>query len=323
MPVFDAEGRPLLPFTVSLADKPLPRLIGLIGTQFPPADRLLHIVPCRSIHTFGMRYPIDVVALTSDGLVKETAEKVAPNQIVRFGIGTASVLEGPAGWVSTAGLKPGCTVRIEADHPHRADLNSLRSLMHWPLNLFISLLWFRLVLSLLHVSVERPSFLNTAMLLHNSLLMFFFLLRRESKETSTKLFDWLLPFAVIAAAMSLRPSTPHLPSAIPVAVQSVGIVAIIYSLAALGRSFGIVPANRTVKRSGAYRWVRHPLYTSEVIFYLGYCLGNPSLRNFFLLVFIAVGQVRRAMAEEQLLLKDPEYRQYVQNVPYRFFPGLF
>ena len=51
------------------------------------------------------------------------------------------------------------------------------------------------------------------------------------------------------------------------------------SLGTLGRSFGIVAANRGVKTRGPYRLVRHPAYFGYLMSYLGYVAENPSFRE--------------------------------------------
>ena len=95
------------------------------------------------------------------------------------------------------------------------------------------------------------------------------------------------------------------------------------ALLSLGRSFGIVPANRGIKRAGLYRIVRHPIYASELIFHLGYLLTNPSGRNMVLVVLVIAGQVYRLLAEERLLSGDAAYLDYVRSVRYRLVPGIF
>ncbi len=86
----------------------------------------------------------------------------------------------------------------------------------------------------------------------------------------------------------------------------------------LGRSFGIVAANRGVRTTGFYRFVRHPLYGSYLVGYLGFLLGNLSIWNVSLIVLTVLCQYARARAEERVLLQDPAYQAYAQQVRYRF-----
>jgi uncharacterized membrane protein (UPF0127 family) len=52
-----------------IADRSLSRLRGLIGSSELANDEGLLIRPCRQVHTFGMRYPIDAVFCGGDGVV--------------------------------------------------------------------------------------------------------------------------------------------------------------------------------------------------------------------------------------------------------------
>ena len=54
------------------------RLRGLLLTK--PDDTMLLLVPCDDIHTFGMRYAIDVAFLDEAGFVLESHRDVLPRQ---------------------------------------------------------------------------------------------------------------------------------------------------------------------------------------------------------------------------------------------------
>ena len=61
-----------------VAHRMLPRMIGLLGRKSLPAGEGILIRPAPSIHTFFMRFPIDVVFLSRQGEVMKIAERVAP-----------------------------------------------------------------------------------------------------------------------------------------------------------------------------------------------------------------------------------------------------
>lgn len=61
-------------------DTLLGRLRGLLGTS-SDADPVA-LVGCSSIHTFGMRYRIDVAFVGSSGLVLETVDAVPPGRVL-------------------------------------------------------------------------------------------------------------------------------------------------------------------------------------------------------------------------------------------------
>jgi len=61
-----------------IADTMFARMRGLLGRrQLPPGEGLL-IRPSPSVHTFFMRFPIDVVFLNRDGDVLKVCESVRP-----------------------------------------------------------------------------------------------------------------------------------------------------------------------------------------------------------------------------------------------------
>ena len=47
-----------------------PRFVGMLGTAAIADGEGLRIVPCRSVHTLGMRYPIDVAFLDARGALE-------------------------------------------------------------------------------------------------------------------------------------------------------------------------------------------------------------------------------------------------------------
>ena len=74
-------GEPLAT-TLEIAMDSQSRKKGLLGRDGLDAGHAFVIAPCQGIHTFGMRFPIDVVAVTRDGTVVKTRANVRPNRIV-------------------------------------------------------------------------------------------------------------------------------------------------------------------------------------------------------------------------------------------------
>jgi len=72
------------------------RLLGLARLADLPATLALHITPCRSVHTFGMRFALDLIWLDRDGRVVRVDLGVAPRR-VRTCWAARSVLEVRAG----------------------------------------------------------------------------------------------------------------------------------------------------------------------------------------------------------------------------------
>ena len=86
---------------LTVADTHWSRLRGLMATdvtRFPPGVGLW-IVPCRGVHTFGMRFPIDVVYLNGDNKVVYLQENLRPWRIAPVRLSAASVVELPPGTI--------------------------------------------------------------------------------------------------------------------------------------------------------------------------------------------------------------------------------
>jgi len=91
---------------VRVADTFAARALGLlVGPPLDPAEGLL-IAPCSSIHTIGMRYPIDVVFVDREALVLRVCAEVQAGRM-RFAPGARGVLELRASVAARHGLVPG------------------------------------------------------------------------------------------------------------------------------------------------------------------------------------------------------------------------
>jgi uncharacterized membrane protein (UPF0127 family) len=95
----------------------LSRLAGLLGTAAIGEGEGLWIVPCRSVHTVGMRYPIDVAFLDAGGVVVGILEGFPPNRVGRVVPGARGALELPAGTLAATGTATGDRLEFEVGGP--------------------------------------------------------------------------------------------------------------------------------------------------------------------------------------------------------------
>jgi uncharacterized protein len=82
------------------------RLVGLLGRRFLPPGEGILIRPASSVHTFFMRFPIDVVFLDKRGVVIGIRNNVPPWRAA-FARRARSVLELAAGESARAGIQVG------------------------------------------------------------------------------------------------------------------------------------------------------------------------------------------------------------------------
>ena len=114
-----------------------------------------------------------------------------------------------------------------------------------------------------------------------------------------------------------------LPQSWTVAASAVGLAIVIAGKITLGRSFGLMPANRGVVSSGVYRIVRHPIYLGYLITHVAFLVATPSAWNIAALLAADAALLARAVCEEQTLARDERYRTYQQTVRWRVCPGIF
>jgi protein-S-isoprenylcysteine O-methyltransferase Ste14 len=108
-----------------------------------------------------------------------------------------------------------------------------------------------------------------------------------------------------------------------VALSAAGLLVVIGGKMSLGRSFGLMPANRGIVSTGLYRLVRHPIYMGYLVTHVAFLAANPTIWNVMALVGADVALLIRAVCEEETLSRDPAYREYRQKVRWRVCPGVF
>lgn len=156
-------------------------------------------------------------------------------------------------------------------------------------------------------------------------LLIFVLIRRSTHKISLRLGDWLLAIAATAAPLLIQPADVLFPVIVPLGLFLVLIGNVVQCLAkfSLRRSFGMAPANRGIKSDGLYRFVRHPMYAGYLGVHIGIIILMPSAINLLVYALGWWAQILRLRAEEKLLAQDDAYRAYMQRVRYRLIPGIF
>lgn len=89
-----------------VADTSSKRRTGLLKHTSLPAGEGLWIAPCEGVHTFGMKFPIDVLFLDRKRKVLKVRADMARAKI-SFCLRAYSVLELPAGTAAATGTAPG------------------------------------------------------------------------------------------------------------------------------------------------------------------------------------------------------------------------
>jgi protein-S-isoprenylcysteine O-methyltransferase Ste14 len=175
-----------------------------------------------------------------------------------------------------------------------------------------------------HVVVDG-SYTSLFFAIEQAILVVLFLGRRRSTATSTRPFDWVtatlggwLPLATqpVGDGLGLATVSGSL-------IQVAGLSLTIVSFLTLGKSFGVVAANRGLKVHGPYRVVRHPIYLSHTVTQIGFLVANYHPLNFTILAAVWICQLLRIRAEERVLTETADYATYRGRVRWRLIPGLY
>jgi uncharacterized membrane protein (UPF0127 family) len=89
------------------------RLKGILGRKAFIKGEALIITPCNSIHTFFMRFPIDVLFVDKHNRVIKVVSSLAPGRLTPLYFMSAFVIELPAGTAQASFTSEGDTISIE------------------------------------------------------------------------------------------------------------------------------------------------------------------------------------------------------------------
>jgi protein-S-isoprenylcysteine O-methyltransferase Ste14 len=151
------------------------------------------------------------------------------------------------------------------------------------------------------------------------------IIRRPPKRVTPNPWYWLLAFVAtywqILVLGLLQQGRPLVANWVTDAIAALSIVIVIWARLSLGRNIGFVPAQRELVHSGAYAFMRHPVYTGGFLAALAFLLRAYSPQNALLLGlgvfwFIPV----KSLVEEDFLRADPQYADYMRRVRARWIP---
>lgn len=189
-------------------------------------------------------------------------------------------------------------------------------------NLVLALLYFVFLRIFLANFLAYGRLSSLLLAIVETFFIYFALTRRSPHERAAAIGAWLSAFVGSFLPLLLRPATGDETLA-GEAIQVVGAFLIGYSILSLGRSFGLVAANRGVVTWGMYRFVRHPLYLSYAVHLAGFLINNFNAANALILVISVAAQVMRIQYEEKLLRGDAAYCEYARATRWRLLPYVY
>ncbi|MBY0405812.1 MAG: DUF1295 domain-containing protein, partial [Cyanobacteria bacterium] len=176
-----------------------------------------------------------------------------------------------------------------------------------------------------HYVFELQNWQNIGSFLFYLMIVYFFIFRFPAKTESTSFKHWFFALSGTFMPLFMQVDPLHAPSPelqpFGIAFTAVGIVFSLFALLNLGRGFGVIAAVRKIQTNGPYRWVRHPLYLGEIIWFIGNLLMSTNVNypevygmNLLVLATFVGAQSMRILEEEALLTQHENYQLYKESV---------
>jgi protein-S-isoprenylcysteine O-methyltransferase Ste14 len=163
------------------------------------------------------------------------------------------------------------------------------------------------------------------LLASESLVLVFTVVRRRAQLIDRSLVAAVMTVVSLIGPTLLRPGGAQslAPDTLTAMVSALGLCVVIVGKITLGRSFGLVPANRGVVVEGPYKVVRHPIYTGYLVTHVAFIIASPRLLNIAIVLVADTALITRALIEERVLGHDAAYRAYCRRVGWHLVPGVF
>jgi protein-S-isoprenylcysteine O-methyltransferase Ste14 len=158
---------------------------------------------------------------------------------------------------------------------------------------------------------------------------------QSGQPTADKKFMLVFGFVALTWFVAIGLDRRYHASDVPLALQALGLAMLVFSTGFImwvmrENSFAAPVVKLQTERghrvvsTGPYAWVRHPMYSGTVLFFVGapLLLGSwwgVAMSPLFAVLFA----IRIAIEERALIAGLPDYADYTARVRYRLVPGLW
>lgn len=176
---------------------------------------------------------------------------------------------------------------------------------------------------LLSIKAGEISSIVLIFVIMETIVIALLLLRKNPTDRTSEILPIFIAFVGTFLPLLLIPSQQVIDEQIGSIFITIGGILAIASYLSLNTSFGVTPALRSVKTTGLYQIIRHPMYLSYIIIYIGYLHLSFSLLNLTILILLLFCLFFRSFYEEKVLIQSPDYLNYTTKVKYRIIPFVY
>ncbi len=189
----------------------------------------------------------------------------------------------------------------------------------------VSVLFTLLTINILQDFLRTGRITGLLLLVSEALVIVLTVIRRPAHIVDRSVLAAMVTAISVVGPPLLLPSDAGglVPDVVTAAASALGLAFVVLGKLTLGRSFGLVPANRGVVIRGPYALVRHPIYSGYLITHFAFLVAHPSWWNAVVIGIADTALILRALIEERVLNGDAEYQAYCRRVEWHLVPGVF
>ena len=189
----------------------------------------------------------------------------------------------------------------------------------------VSVLFTLLTINILQDFLRTGRITGLLLLVSEALVIVLTVIRRPAHIVDRSVRAAMVTAISVIGPPLLLPSDAGglVPDVVTAVASAIGLAFVVLGKLTLGRSFGLVPANRGVVIRGPYALVRHPIYSGYLITHLAFLIAHPSWWNAVVVGIADTALILRALIEERVLNGDAEYQAYCRRVEWHLVPGVF
>jgi protein-S-isoprenylcysteine O-methyltransferase Ste14 len=197
----------------------------------------------------------------------------------------------------------------------------------WAARIIVCMMFGALCVNILHEFMRTGHITGLMLLASESLVIVLTLTRRRTAIVDRSIPAGVFTLVSVAGPPLMRADHDILALAAPDMltgfISGLALMLILSGKLTLGRSFGLVPANRGVVVQGPYSAVRHPIYSGYLVAHVAFLAAHPSTWNVVVFAIADGALIVRALMEERVLAHDASYRDYCSRVAWHLIPGVF